>query len=155
MRKFFYALGVAGLILFVSCRKEEENKRLEITIGTVCGWCMGEDSLVIDKDNIRYDYNGRYCSSSNEVRIDTLTDKKEWNGLVAKLDLSEFKKVNVNSCDVCVDGCDTWITIHQGGYCHHIKFGMGDSAAISKIKPFINKLDSIRSRFRTNTPFRH
>lgn len=155
MKIFLMSLGFILLILFSSCRKEGENKKLEITIGTVCGWCVGEDSLVIDEDKIHYDYNGKYCSSSNEIKMDTLTDKKEWDDLVSILDLNKFQKIDVNSCDICFDGCDTWITVRQGPYYHHIRFGMGDSAAIRPIRPLINKLDSIRGRFRINTPFGH
>ena len=76
------------------------------------------------------------------------TDKIEWFELNRQLNLIEFAKIDLNSCNVCVDGCDSWVSIRNGSFYHKIRFGYQDSIAIQKIRPFIDLVDSIRCDFR-------
>ncbi len=75
-------------------------------------------------------------------------EKSEWDKLTGMIDFDEFNNIHLNTCNVCVDGCDKWITLRNGSYSHTIRFGYQDSAAIQSIKPLVDKLDSIRKAFR-------
>jgi len=72
------------------------------------------------------------------------TAKTDWDQLIEFLDKEEFQKIEINSCNVCADGCDTWITLNDGGNSHTIRFGSNDSLAIAEIQPFVDKLKEIR-----------
>jgi hypothetical protein len=137
--------------LFLSCQKEvkiieETGKGLEISIGTACGWCGGMDSLYITIDKTYYEYNN-LCDDSDFNR-DLLTDKNEWNQLITLLDMKEFQGIDINECNICLDGCDTWIFIKSNSESHKIRFGSYNIADIRSIRPFVVKLDSLRLKFR-------
>jgi hypothetical protein len=120
-----------------------EENGLIIKMSGSCGWCGGYDSLKISESAIYYAFNdpcGDADSSNNWV-----TNKDDWNELIGLLDLLEFKKVNVNTCYVCVDGCDTWISVKSEYFFHEIRFGDYDSLTVQPIQPFIDKLYDIRS----------
>ena len=140
----------SGLLLFFifSCKKESSDlneSNLIITTGSYCGWCAGNDSLSITAKKTFYEFVNP-CDKKTYTK-DTLTIKSDWENLVAKLDWNEFQKTEVNSCNVCVDGCDIWVAIINSES-HKIRYGYSDSAAIQKMKPFLLKLDSIRTHFR-------
>ncbi len=66
-------------------------------------------------------------------------------------DKETFETVNVNSCYVCVDGCDTWITVKNGKDSHMIRFGYGsDEEKIAPVKAFIDKLNAIKEGITIN-----
>jgi hypothetical protein len=150
MRKISIALGTLILTLFC-CERENvipdnENSRLRMVIGTACGWCAGTDSLVITKDSVIYKFISP-CDN-NDYTTDSVTNPNDWNDLVNLLDTDEFTEIDINTCYVCVDGCDTWISVKGDSISHKIRFGHRDSIAVQNIRPFINKLDSIRNGFR-------
>jgi hypothetical protein len=78
-------------------------------------------------------------------------EKSEWDKLTGIIDFDEFNNIHLNTCNVCADGCDKWITIRNGSYSHTIRFGYQDSAAVQPIKPLVDKLDSLREVYRTVT----
>jgi len=140
---------VFSFLLILSCTKEKKtagNDELVITMGSICGWCAGGDSLLITKYMINYHFISP-CDKNSYIK-DTLTNIKEWNTLIGEFDQEKFQKININTCNYCADGCDTWISIKNNSISHMIRFGYADSNAILTIKPFVDKLDSIRIRFR-------
>jgi hypothetical protein len=147
MIRFLFPIGFS-ILLISSCTKEKRtdgNDDIAITMGTMCGWCAGDDSLLITKYKTHFRFINP-CDSKGYIK-DTLTDLKEWNTLIGKLDLDKFQKININTCNICVDGCDTWISINNNTISHTIRFGNIDSALVT-IKPFVDKLDSIMLSFR-------
>ena len=114
----------------------------------MCGWCAGADSLLITEKKTHYEYFSP-CDDSDYFR-DTVTEKKEWNDLIGQLDMEKFQNIDINTCYVCVDGCDTWINVKDSSVSHTIRFGYADTIVIKDIRPFVDKLDSIRTRFRNN-----
>lgn len=76
-------------------------------------------------------------------------DKQTWDELTRKVDLEIFSGIYLNSCNVCVDGCDKWITVRNGSYSHTIRYGYQDSAIITSIQPLVDQVDSLRESFRT------
>jgi hypothetical protein len=148
MRKCFLVLSIV-ILVFISCDKKEESAdlksgNLQIIRGSICGWCAGGDSLLITEDKTYYESN----SPCTELvfSIDTLTIDDEWEDMVDLLDMSEFQKIDLNTCYVCADGCDTWITVNNGSVSHTIRYGYDDSLAIQAIQPFVEKLDAINAK---------
>jgi hypothetical protein len=147
MSKIFLVVGIT-MFLFISCEKENngaanKSDKLQISMGGICGWCGGSDSLLITQTRTYYE-SFSPCDSSVE-KMDTLTAEKEWNELVDLLDLEEFRKIDINTCYVCVDGCDTWITVKDNTFSHTIRYGYNDSTVIQNIRPFVDKLQEIKA----------
>jgi hypothetical protein len=104
------------------------------------------DSVIINENLINY-RNMNPCGHNAYSRV-SLMEKSEWDKITGLIDLDTFNSIHLNSCNVCVDGCDTWLTISNGSYSHTVRFGYGDSAAVLPIKPLVDKLDSLREAYR-------
>ena len=151
MRNYLLTIGLL-LFLFTSCnenRNELDLKtgKVEISMCSICGWCAGGDSLLITQERTYYELN-KQCGEITKNR-EIATTKKDWDELIDLLDKDEFQKININTCNVCVDGCDTWITLNDGGNSHTIRFGYNDSLVIAEIQPFVNKLKEIKAKIDT------
>ena len=139
------------LFFIFSCEKdkpvtEKKSNDIQIAIGTACGWCGGNDSLLITNDKMYYNYNTP-CDNKHYVKT-SITAPAEWNNLLDLIALNDFQEININTCNVCADGCDTWISITNASFSHKIRFGYSDSAVLHQIQPFMTQLDSIRTQFR-------
>lgn len=153
--KFGFAVATL-LLLTASCEHKNENsddlnyeeKGLIIKMSFACGWCGGADSLIITQDVTIYNYKDP-CGD-NDLSDKTNTKSEDWKELNELLNFDEFEAITVNSCDVCFDGCDTWISVKSDDYNHEIRFGHNDSVVIGTILPFIQKIGDIRSRFTEN-----
>lgn len=139
---------VLSVMLFglLSCLEEPADNNLTIISGTQCGWCAGTDSLIITKTTTIYSRN--FPCSDDDYTITQPTKSNVWNELKDKLDLKKFRKVNLNSCNYCADGCDTHIRVITGDYNHKIRYGYSDTSAINSISPLTEMLDSIRESYR-------
>lgn len=150
MRRY---LGFAFIVLVLgACAKsiiEDSNESdFVIKAGTVCGWCAQNDTLTIDGSKIRY-VNFIQCNTTNpSVKKTGEIDQESLNQLKASLDFAEFKKLDMNSCNVCVDGCDDWITIKNGVESHTIRFSR-DDPKLQPIKAFVESLSSLKEKYRT------
>jgi hypothetical protein len=137
------------LLWAISCNKDKEASGLTIVAGSVCGWCGGTDSVIISENRLNY-RNMNPCDHHAYSQVSHL-EKSEWDMLTGMIDLDEFKSISLNSCNICFDGCDKWITIANGSYSHTIRFGNQDSVAVQSIRPLVDKLDSLRETFRTGS----
>ncbi len=135
-----------------SCKKPEkinlnkENSSLVIRAGFMCGWGSGEDSLIISSTMIKYVYSvpaKSHIPEINQTRFTTVTD---WKNITNAININNFLKLNYNTCNVCVDGCDEWISIKNDSVSHQIRFGYG--LKIDSIKPLQDILSQLRSEFR-------
>jgi hypothetical protein len=127
---------------------EEKNPYagLVIKTGTVCGWCTVNDTLTITGINARY-VNYTNCSTGNPIRVKTeQIESSEMDDLLAQLDIDELNKLDLNSCNVCVDGCDDWIFFEKGSESHYIRFG-GNEPQLQPIQSFIDKLNAIKTQY--------
>jgi hypothetical protein len=77
------------------------------------------------------------------------TDREKWNELLENYNWADFIQVNVNTCAVCADGCDTWIFIQNNDVVHQIRF-TDNSPEIEPIRIFVQKLDALRKAFKQN-----
>lgn len=149
MKKIFYTLLILASLL--SC-DDDVLFQNEITIssGYICGWCTGADSLVINIEKTHYS-NFTSCSDNPDISITENTAKNKWDELLQCLDFEKFKKIELDECNFCADGCDMWISVTKGLETHKITYGYDDSLAVSSINPLINKIEEIKSHYRPST----
>jgi hypothetical protein len=144
--KIFLLTSMLLLLWAISCDKDKETSGLTIVGGSVCGWCAGKDSVILSEYDIQY-RNMKSCDRHAYSKI-TDMDKAEWDKITRMINYEKFSDIHLNSCNICVDGCDNWITIRNESYSHTIRYGYGDSAVLQAIRPLIEKIDSIRQDFR-------
>ena len=130
----------------VSCQDDKDDSRkLFIMTGKLCGWCSGGDSLAIASLKSVYEFTGA-CGEPDKSIIEN-TQVEQWRDLRTSLNWNDFKNVNVNTCAVCADGCDTWIRIHNGSESHYIRF-TESSPETEPISIFVEKLKTLHEKFR-------
>jgi hypothetical protein len=130
------------------CEKQENKSNtnaLKIRAGFMCGWGSGEDSLYISNTVIKYVYSVPAQSGLPKINKTRATTETEWANIINSLDLDNFIKLNYNSCNICVDGCDEWIKIQDDQISHQIRFGMGSK--IDSISDLQTMLAQYRSEF--------
>lgn len=144
-------IGFAALVLFVmwSCRYDyDENSYSGVIIktGTICGWCSINDTLSIRGNSVRY-VNYVQCNkvTPSVVKTDELK-AGELDALLSKLSFAELKKLDLNSCNVCFDGCDDWISFDNGTESHYIRFSANDPK-LKPIQAFVDQLNEIKGRY--------
>jgi hypothetical protein len=136
------------LILFCllsSCKKSEHNSDMLIKAGFICGWGSGTDSLEISQTGIKYSY---YIPSKSNLPIIVKTrsvSENEWVEILSDVDIDTFMRLNYQSCNVCFDGCDEWITIRNDHISHMIRFAK--DLKIDSISGLQNKLTELRAEF--------
>jgi hypothetical protein len=144
------------IILFsfclITCNKIDNNptfrvnNSLVIKAGFMCGWGSGEDSLIITSTTIKYVYSVPAKSQIPEINEVRQTTTAEWNNILNSINFNDFLNLNYNTCHICVDGCDEWISVKNDEIYHQIRFGMGSE--IDSIKPLQDILTQLRSEFR-------
>lgn len=132
-------------LIIISCDSDAENPEMVITIGTTCGWCAGTDSLVIAKDKMTYTL-AAICDRS-EKTISKSTPDSIWQKINSLYDQAKFERININTCNVCADGCDTWIRVHNGDFNHIIRFGSYQDTVLSPIWEFVEKLNDLKNEY--------
>ncbi|HLP74715.1 MAG TPA: hypothetical protein VK155_17545 [Bacteroidales bacterium] len=142
MRAFLLILLFASMF---SCRKEDDHSNLMITAGFICGWGSGEDSLVITRSEINYLYFIPAKSREPVKQAMRKTQESEWNEIVDAVNYSEFAKLNYNTCNVCVDGCDEWVSLQDDDFDHAIRYTKGQE--INSIKRLQEILSRLRAEF--------
>lgn len=148
MKNGLLAIGMS-IFLFSSCNSDKnvvelKTNKVEISMCSICGWCAGGDSLLITQEMTYYEANKQCGEIINKEELETAD--ADWNELIDLLDKEEFLKIDINTCNVCVDGCDTWITLNDGGNIHTIRYGYNDSLVIEPIRPFVDKLEEIKGK---------
>ena len=132
---------------FVACDDNKEiNHEFIIKTGRECGWCGGSDSLTITKVKSHFYYDNP-CDNTKDKELERETVSKEWHDLLITLNWNEFTDININTCALCADGCDTWIWIQHNDSIHQIRFTDG-SPEIVPILPFVEKLQALQAEFR-------
>ena len=134
-----------------SCQKSAyvhqfDKNELQISISSRGGWCAGADSLTIGAEKTVYVHRKTCKDDFKTENLDT--NSPEWNALVSLLDTDKFNAVDINECGVCYDGTDLRITVKQGNFRHSILFDKIDDPRLTIIKPFIEKLISVRNQYK-------
>lgn len=151
MSKVLFPIVLTFVVLSCAESKEFQLEKSDLVIkaGTVCGWCAKNDTLIISGKTYKY-VNYIQCSTTNPaVKKTGEIETSELEALTAKIDFAEFKKLELNSCNVCVDGCDDWITIKSGSETHTIRFSR-DEPKLQPVKAFVDELNALKSRYSGN-----
>ena len=152
LRKFLFIITVIAFTLsctYDSLEDKSNDSDLIIKTGTVCGWCTVNDTLTITRNSVRY-VNYANCST-NKPSVEKMGELKETelDALLAKLDFAELKKLDLNSCNVCFDGCDDWIYFSNGTENHYIRFSRNDPK-LQMIQTFVDQLNAIKTQYIAN-----
>jgi hypothetical protein len=147
MKIAFTILLIIGIL--PGCTKSDfnqtEHSDLIIKAGFICGWGAGEDSIEISKTVIKYFYSIPIKSQQPLINKTRIISNSEWTEILNDVDMDEFLKLNYQSCNICVDGCDEWIYIQKDGVSHKITFGKGQK--IDSINKLQTKLSQLRAEF--------
>lgn len=147
-----FRITVALLFLSVvfSCNEAIEDNGFDgsvvIRTGTICGWCTVNDTLEIRGTEVRY-VNYAHCSNT-----DPSFEKKgsllipEYENLLKKLNVEELLKLELNSCNVCADGCDNWIYFENDKGSHYIRFGNSEKK-LEPIQSFVDQLFLLKESY--------
>jgi hypothetical protein len=133
------------LLTGLSCEDDGNYNQLVIKTGKACGWCAGADSLVMTRSHLSYDFAA--CDESKNKNIDEATNRDQWNEVLSSLDWNAFKAVNINTCALCADGCDTWIVVENNKESHQIRF-TENSPEIEPVRTFVEKVRALHERYR-------
>jgi hypothetical protein len=150
-RNSFTILTLTVLLLFGcynSELKQTNGSDLVIKAGFVCGWGSGADSIVISGKGINYCYYIPAKSSRPQISRTRSVSRDEWIQIEDAVNMAGFTRLQYQSCNVCVDGCDEWIFIQKGDSLHKITFGKGRK--IDSISSLQAKLAQIRAEFSLN-----
>lgn len=148
MRNFLLAAMI--LMLALACQdeivvSEKASSDLTIKTGTICGWCSLNDTLTIQGNSVRY-VNYTQCDNTQPaVEKSGQISAGELEALLSALDFEEFKKLDLNSCNVCFDGCDDWIYFNNSRKSHYIRFTRNDPK-LQPIKAFVDSLNALKIR---------
>lgn len=127
-----------------SCSSDGSYPNLIISSRQSCGWAGFQDSILIDKNKIRY-YNvcGPGGIPPGFIPKQYPITCAEWDSLVNAVDLERFSKLGYESCGSCVDGCDISIGIKTDTSYHKVTFAAG--YAPKTIQTLAAKIASRRS----------
>jgi hypothetical protein len=142
---FFFSL-LLGLI--TSCHNKNENITVSadtvISTGAIHEWFGEGDSFTIKADKIFYHH---FVLNENlEFTKQTLTFKRDWEELMGLLDKGNFQDI-ISTNGNGLEGSDTWIYVKSGTNTYEIRFNSKDSTMIKGIRPFVDKLDAIKTKY--------
>jgi hypothetical protein len=137
-------------ITITGCFKFNDNPNVDpgpikLSAGFACGWGSGEDSLVIYTSAIKYMYWVPAQSREPKINMTKEISGATLDSILRTIDYAAFQKLNYNTCNICVDGCDEWITVYKGSESHRIRYSKG--LKISSISALQDKLAEIRKEF--------
>lgn len=148
-KRFTFAVTLVWVLFSCTYDTLEETRTksgIVIKTGTVCGWCARNDTLSITGNWVRY-VNYVNCNAANPaVQKFGEISQTDFENLVKLLDFNSLEKIDLNTCNVCVDGCDTWLLVEKGTESHYIKFG-GTESELQPIQAFIDRLNQIKSQY--------
>jgi hypothetical protein len=141
------AASVITLILLVSfsCKKTDDNSDLVTNAGFVCGWGAGMDSITITQKAIKYVSYIPARSTTPVVNKSRTVSESEWQEILDVVNTDDFVRLDYNTCNICVDGCDEWISVQNDRISHKITYGKGTS--IDTISGLQAKLAALRTEF--------
>ena len=148
MKNFLLAAMI--VLVALACQDEvvvteKAPAGLIIKTGTICGWCSLNDTLTITGNSVRY-VNYTQCTNTQpSVEKEGQISAADLQALLSLLDFEEFKKLDLNSCNVCFDGCDDWIYYNDGRESHYIRFTRNDPK-LQPIKAFVDSLNVLKMK---------
>ncbi len=146
-------IAVGIIIGLCACSKDvktailndEGLQSFEIHFGSFGGLCGYSDSLSVFSTLDLYYEQKSICTDQDLEKTDTAS-RDQMNAIISAVDLDQFATLNLNSCDRCVDGLDTYINIETDDYQHRIQYGAGDD--ISSISDLVTQLNDLRDDYK-------
>jgi len=118
-----------GMALF-TCKKSDRPvfERPVISLRTLGGWCIANDSLTIDRSNTLYiKYNG--CSDEIGYTNRMETNGTDYQELMEILGTGDFRKLNINESGLAYDGNASIITVRDRTWQHSVSLESETSEA--------------------------
>lgn len=139
------------IILFAfsvfACEKETETvESFAIKYGSECGWCAGQEYIIVNSSNITYTRNIPCGEDQGTTTKNKLITPEQWEELNESFDYSLFLTLNYNECNVCVDGCDEIIEITNDTTVHELRYSFSDK--VEGMEELRNQLSEIMSDMR-------
>lgn len=124
MNNLKISLLTVCFIIFSSCDKNElePTPDFEIKFGSECGWCAGQEYIIITSTKIEYVRNIPCGEEKGTSQKERLISSEEWNTINSSFDYSLFKTLNYSECNVCADGCDEIIEIIENNKSHQLRY---------------------------------
>lgn len=151
--KALFILLIA-LSLFSGCSEDPisdetfyADQELVIYSGFIAGWGAGCDSLTISNERFSYEYAASF-PEPEAIDKKGKVQAEDWSQLVATLDFDVFRQIDINTCYVCADGADYWVTVRSGSQTHTIRYGKNedDLATVAPVADFLEQLDLLKSK---------
>jgi hypothetical protein len=139
-------LILLSLIVLFSCEKAgheivKADGDVILEAGYACGWGAGEDSLVITQTQVKYLYYVPQKSSHAVIETTRAITSSELTEIKNAIDMPTFNNLDFNTCNICFDGCDEWITLYEGDVSHKIRYSYGQQIeSIAKLQGIIARI---------------
>lgn len=143
------------VVVLFSCGKDVDDLLSEklsaeeeyIKTGISCGFCAGVcmDTLVVTPNKLLYKKVIWGEGDPKSELIEQAFTQKGWENLLGLVSLSEFEKLDMESCARCYDGCDYWLDIKAGGVENDISFAWNSFPA--EVDSLTKALNSIKEQF--------
>ena len=145
MKNVFFLVFIGCGLSFYACEETVLPLSRTISMTTQCGWCQNpRDSVFITLATTSYDKN-LVCRGDSSSIKNVSTNLQQWKAINDALDMNTFKQLDMNTCAICYDGCDTTLTITQGNDTHTIRFAYSDSAKMVGIRPLISEINALKA----------
>ena len=114
--------------IFTACDNNDIDSAefFKIEFGSECGWCGGQENIIVTESNINYLRNIPCGDDQGTIQKNRKINSDEWNEIISSFDYSLFKTLNYSECNVCADGCDEIIKISESDKTHELRFSPSD-----------------------------
>jgi len=131
---------------FEHLEKSVASTEYFIETNQTCGWCAGTNYLNITKGKASFSHDFA-CKEKEDIPVKNfqITDL-EWSELIAKLDFDAFQKIDLHTCSVCADGCDTEITITKSGLTHSFTYSTLQAEELVDVKDFLAAFEVLKGQ---------
>jgi hypothetical protein len=119
---------VLFIFVYAGCERDEikAGSEIKFEFGQVCGWCAGEEFITITSKEINYERKIPCGEGKGTTKKSSSISSSEWNKIISSFNMNEFKTLEYNTCNVCVDGCDEIIRITENNDTYEIRYSPSD-----------------------------
>ncbi len=116
------------MLIFACSEKEPEiSDSKQIKFGTVCGWCAGEEFILVSPSKVEYHRNIPCGDNKGNTTKSIDYCSCDWDVLMESFNFELFKTLAYNECNVCADGCDEFLLINFDTDEHELRYSPSTS----------------------------
>lgn len=116
-----------------------------IESGQSCGWCGGTNIFNISSNQASFSHNYA-CDEFEDIPVKKINiTNSEWSKLISKLDFDAFQKIDLQTCFMCSDGCDTKITITRSGSSHSFTYAWLEAEELDTVREFLTAFELLKT----------